>query len=368
MSRTPALIAGTILTGVGLAFNASYGWSIGGGDILRAAGMAGVFIACVGLKDWMLGQSALAFNARRYGLGAACVIGLLIGAAGSFLAAFGSASEGRDAKADPRAAQIIAYQTAQKVAADTEKRLAVLGEVPNIEEAKARVSRLLSGVEPGISKRTSGCTVLPTTVGKRIQAVNREACQPVIEATALAAKADEVAGLQAKLDAAREVIAKGAPKAADPLVANVQAFLSTGIDAAAVLSLIVALIVELGAPVCWMIWQMSATISGQQTFAGTFSGESESFAGNDHTFSGDDPQPPKPRKKKPERLPANVVSFSSHPVVKALQENGGSVSSNRELARLMGVCDGEASKRCREISGRLKVERVGKELRIMLRA
>lgn len=257
MSRTPALIAGTILTGVGLAFNASYGWSIGGGDILRSIGMAGVFIACVGLKDWMLGQSALAFKARRYGLGAACVIGLLIGAAGSFLAAFGSASEGRDAKADPRAAQIIAYQTAQKVAADTEKRLAVLGEVPNIEEAKARASRLLSAVEPGIAKRTSGCTVLPTSVGKRVQAVNREACQPVIEAQALVATADEVSGLQAKLDAAREVIAKGAPKTADPLVANVQAFLSTGIDAAAVLSLIVALIVELGAPVCWMIWQMS---------------------------------------------------------------------------------------------------------------
>jgi hypothetical protein len=112
-------------------------------------------------------------------------------------------------------------------------------------------------VEPGIAKRTSGCTVLPTTVGKRVQAVNREACQPVIDAQALVATADEVAGLQAKLDAAREVIAKGAPKAADPLVANVQAFLSTGIDAAAVLSLIVALIVELGAPVCWMIWQMS---------------------------------------------------------------------------------------------------------------
>jgi len=257
MSRTPALIAGTILTGVGLAFNASYGWSIGGGDILRSLGMAGVFIACVGLKDWMLGQSALAFKARRYGLGAACVIGLLIGAAGSFLAAFGSASEGRDAKADPRAAQIIAYQTAGKVAADTEKRLAALGEVPNAEEARAQASRLLSAVEPGIAKRTSGCTVLPTSVGKRVQAVNREACQPVIEATALAAKADEVSGLQAKLDAAREVIAKGAPKAADPLVANVQAFLSTGIDAAAVLSLIVALIVELGAPVCWMIWQMS---------------------------------------------------------------------------------------------------------------
>ena len=325
MSRTPALIAGTILTGVGLAFNASYGWSLGGGDILRAAGMAGVFIACVGLKDWMLGQSALAFKARRYGLGAACVIGLLIGAAGSFLAAFGSASEGRDAKADPRAAQIIAYQTAQKVAADTEKRLAVLGEVPNIEEAKARVSRLLSAVEPGIAKRTSGCTVLPTTVGKRVQAVNREACQPVIEAQALVATADEVSGLQAKLDAAREVIAKGAPKAADPLVANVQAFLSTGIDAAAVLSLIVALIVELGAPVCWMIWQMSEPGKPAQAIPGIPANDAAvpGIVIPRNPFPGNDPPTGGRRGRKPD---PRIVNFSE-----AFREKHGRPPSGSEI-------------------------------------
>ena len=325
MSRTPALIAGTILTGVGLAFNASYGWSLGGGDILRSIGMAGVFIACVGLKDWMLGQSALAFKARRYGLGAACVIGLTIGAAGSFLAAFGSASEGRDAKADPRAAQIIAYQTAGKVAADTEKRLAALGEVPNAEEARAQASRLLSGVEPGISKRTSGCTVLPTTVGKRIQAVNREACQPVIEATALAAKADEVAGLQAKLDAAREVIAKGAPKAADPLVANVQAFLSTGIDAAAVLSLIVALIVELGAPVCWMIWQMSEPGKPAQAIPGIPANDAAvpGIVIPRNPFPGNDPPTGGRRGRKPD---PRIVNFSE-----AFREKHGRPPSGSEI-------------------------------------
>jgi hypothetical protein len=258
MSRTPALIAGTILTGVGLAFNASYGWSLGGSDILRSIGMAGVFVACVGLKDWMLGQSALAVRARRYGLAAACITGLIIGAAGSFLAAFGSASEGRDAKADPRAAQIVAFQTASKIEKETEARLAELGSVPNPADAKAAVARTLAAVEPGIAKRTQGCTVFSTEASKRVQAVNRDSCLRTVEATAVVSRAEEAADLRAKLEDARGVIAKGAPKAADPLVANVQAFLATGIDAAAVLSLIVALIVELGAPVCWMIWQMSA--------------------------------------------------------------------------------------------------------------
>lgn len=68
------------------------------------------------------------------------------------------------------------------------------------------------------------------------------------------------------------------------------------------------------------------------------------------------------------RVRAAIRSSSGLGVIEALQENGGSVSSNRELARLMGVTDGEASKRCREVSKRLKVEKVGKELKIMLRA
>lgn len=82
-----------------------------------------------------------------------------------------------------------------------------------------------------------------------------------------------------------------------------------------------------------------------------------------------EPTPPKPRKrKKPGQFPENVVDFQHHPVVAALQKNGGSVSSNRELASLMNVTEGEASKRWQEIQNRLEVQRVGKQLSIALRA
>lgn len=77
------------------------------------------------------------------------------------------------------------------------------------------------------------------------------------------------------------------------------------------------------------------------------------------------PMPPGGRKVK-KRLPANVVAL--HPVVEALESNGGSVSSNQELAQLMGVTEGEASKRWQEIRWQLKLERQGKQLRIALRA
>jgi hypothetical protein len=82
-----------------------------------------------------------------------------------------------------------------------------------------------------------------------------------------------------------------------------------------------------------------------------------------------EPTPPKPgKRKKVTQLPANVVSFSQHPVVKALKDNGGSVSSNRELASLMAVTEGEASKRRQEVENRLEITRVGKEMRIALKA
>ncbi|MBK9080215.1 MAG: hypothetical protein IPL91_14495 [Hyphomicrobium sp.] len=68
------------------------------------------------------------------------------------------------------------------------------------------------------------------------------------------------------------------------------------------------------------------------------------------------------------QLPANVIDFRSHPVVRALENIGGSVSSNRELAKLMSVSEGEASKRWREIEDRLDIVRVGKQLSIRLRA
>lgn len=94
-------------------------------------------------------------------------------------------------------------------------------------------------------------------------------------------------------------------------------------------------------------------------------------------FSGDQPQPPQgPRgpnggKHFRQTLPANVIDFrrcDAHPVIAALERNGGSVASNRELARLMSVTDGEATKRVREVLDLLVTERVGKELRIALRS
>lgn len=260
----PAFLAGFLLTGVGIAFNVSHGYHLGGSDALRAFGMAGVFLAAIVLKDSLLGQLVLAFRARRFGLAFACLVGFSLGATGSMIAAFGSASEGREEKSDPRQAQITAYDTAEKIVKDADARLAELGRTSTAAEAKADVARLLAAMDAGIAKRTSACTVLePQGTGKRQIAVNREACQPVIEAQAKIAAADEAQRLRDKRDAARETVAKGKPKAADPLVANLTALWSrvsgsTGdLDFGAVLSLLVALIVELGAPVSWAIWQMA---------------------------------------------------------------------------------------------------------------
>lgn len=87
------------------------------------------------------------------------------------------------------------------------------------------------------------------------------------------------------------------------------------------------------------------------------------------------PQPPKggPRKRKtkPENVTAaNVVTFpggGKHPVLAALENAGGSVASNRDLAALMGVTDGEATKRRAEVAHLLIEQQVGKERRIALR-
>lgn len=88
-------------------------------------------------------------------------------------------------------------------------------------------------------------------------------------------------------------------------------------------------------------------------------------------FAGElpDPTPPRgPKKRKPLPAPTNVVRFpAKHPVLTALESNGGAVASNRELARLMSVSDGEASKRWQEVQDQLSITREGKQLRIALR-
>lgn len=87
-------------------------------------------------------------------------------------------------------------------------------------------------------------------------------------------------------------------------------------------------------------------------------------------FAGElpDPTPPQgPRGKR--RLPANVLHFPArHPVIEAIERNGGTVASNQELAELMGVCAGEASKRWQEVADQIEVAKVGKRREFRLRA
>jgi hypothetical protein len=78
------------------------------------------------------------------------------------------------------------------------------------------------------------------------------------------------------------------------------------------------------------------------------------------------PSPPKGPRRTPKR-PDNVVAFKAkHPVITALEQAGRPVS-NRELARLMQVSEGEASKRWQEVAGELLVCRQGKHLQLSLR-
>lgn len=57
----------------------------------------------------------------------------------------------------------------------------------------------------------------------------------------------------------------------------------------------------------------------------------------------------------------------SNPVIEALERNGGKVSSNRELAALMQVSEGEATKRVNELGDRLYIVRKGREKLISVR-
>lgn len=83
------------------------------------------------------------------------------------------------------------------------------------------------------------------------------------------------------------------------------------------------------------------------------------------TFSAPVGRGPQPGKHQP--LPKNVVRFvgNRHPVLDALERVDRPINNN-ELAALMGVSPGEASKRWKEVSDRLSVNRVGRELRIVV--
>lgn len=86
------------------------------------------------------------------------------------------------------------------------------------------------------------------------------------------------------------------------------------------------------------------------------------------SFAYELPDPKPPKGKKPRELPKGVIEFSNHPVIKALTDAGGSVRSHRELAQLLQMDEGAASRRRQEVEDQLLVTRHGKQLRIALRA
>lgn len=97
-----------------------------------------------------------------------------------------------------------------------------------------------------------------------------------------------------------------------------------------------------------------------------------SFAGlaSPTIFVGDLPEPPQGPPGGPKRrqkLPANVVPFSGRREVVAALTNVAGPVNNGTLAKLMGVCDGEASRRWREAEDLLDVRRVGREVLISLK-
>ena len=94
-----------------------------------------------------------------------------------------------------------------------------------------------------------------------------------------------------------------------------------------------------------------------------------SVADNRQTsFAYELPDPEPPKGKKPRELPKGVIEFSNHPVIRALTDAGGSVRSHRELAQLLQMDEGAASRRRQEVEDQLEITRVGKQLRIALRA
>jgi hypothetical protein len=79
-----------------------------------------------------------------------------------------------------------------------------------------------------------------------------------------------------------------------------------------------------------------------------------------------DPEPPK-GKRKPE-IGKGVIDLHEHRVWKAIEANGGSVNSHRELSQLLQIDEGAASRLRQEIEDHLVLTKVGKQLRIALRA
>jgi hypothetical protein len=72
-----------------------------------------------------------------------------------------------------------------------------------------------------------------------------------------------------------------------------------------------------------------------------------------------------PAPAKPEILANVAANQAPHPVIDALIRAGRPLN-NGELAKAMGVCDGEATKRRREVSHVVNTRRAGRHVLVSL--
>ncbi|ADJ23008.1 hypothetical protein Hden_1195 [Hyphomicrobium denitrificans ATCC 51888] len=262
-------LGAALLSGTVLYFNGSYGY--------REAG----FGLCVGFLGFAVvkdGAMSYAWSARgEYGRMAAGILSL-IALCISCLAAIGAASSGKQAASDPKAAAIERYESARRTRDSADKRLAELGSVKlSRSQAEAKAADLLSKVDLSISRRTGGCTELaPKSNGPRQVAANREACQPWIEAKAVAATAGEIEVLTAKRDAAETVMSEGKPASADAQASTIAWLLSLftklhGIDSIqAFTNLMIGLGLEISSPLAWAVYASAKRGRGNNFRKSTF--------------------------------------------------------------------------------------------------
>jgi hypothetical protein len=211
-------------------------------------------------------------------------------------------------------------------------------------------------------KRTTGCQ--DATADARIKA-----CAPVLRLRAENGQAgardllrSELATIEAQLAKARaELRATGgervAPSKARPFAEVVSVLF--GFDKAHVE--LVAAVLE--APAFAMLFELGAIVAFGFGFSHTRPATVAAPTGGPGT-----------RRRLPatvaEPLPANVVRFagnrSTEPdIIGAIRAAGGEATVS-ELATLMGVSRGEASKRWREAGNRVRAQRHGRELRVSL--
>ena len=269
-----------------------------------------------------------------------------------------SGDEGTSRASYDRASE--AYNAAQADYATVKQSLTV---------AAVRAAMDATAIDPKIRARTHGCTDVTTRT-------SQDECEPVTRQRPALAAAERKAEIEAKLPALKSAL--DALKRPEVQAATEQRV--SGLWAW-IMGIGVVMIATFGPAIFATVSKVEvadrvSVSSPEETFSElkaralanvSFSPLATMFSGElPDRFPENDPTPPRKRRKI-ERLPENVIDFRTHPVITALKHNGGSVASNRELAKLMNVTDGESSKRVQEIEGQLDIHRVGKEVRIALR-